>query len=73
MNEFLESEGFLRSSRRKSKKIKKIKDAKKTFHNKLLKIQNQQPKLLEALEKQFQAFQSEMLEKQLQNEAVEKQ
>ena len=73
MNESLESEGFLRSSTRKSKKIKKIKDAKKTFHNKLLKIQNQQPKLLEALEKQFQAFQSEMLEKQLQNEAVEKQ
>ena len=73
MNESLEIEAFLRSSRRKSKKVKKIKDAKKTFRNKLLKIQNQQPKLLEALEKQFQAFQSEMLEKQLQNEAVEKQ
>ena len=56
------------------KNIKRIKDAKKNiFHDELLEIQKQQLKLLEELEKRFQAFQSETLEKQPQSEAVEKQ
>ena len=56
----------------KSKKIKRKKDTKKTFHNELLEIQTQQLRLFEESEKRFQAFQFEMLEKQLQREAVEK-
>ena len=39
----------------------------------MLEIQKQQLKLLEESGKRFQAFQSEMLEKQLQRLAVEKQ
>ena len=56
----------------KSKKIKRKKDTKKTFHDELLEIQKQQLSLFEESEKRFQAFQFEMLEKQLQREAVEK-
>ena len=75
LNESLESEAFVDELEEavKSKKIKTKKDAKKTFHDELLEIQKQQLKLFEELEKRFQTFQSEMLEKQLQNEAVEKQ
>ena len=57
----------------KSKKVKRKKDTKKKFHDELLEIQKQQFRLFEESEKRFQAFQSEMLEKQLQSEAVEKQ
>ena len=56
----------------KSKKIKRKKDTKKTFHDELLEIQKQQLSLFEESEKRFQAFQFEMLEKQLQREAIEK-
>ena len=56
----------------KSKKIKRKKDTKKTFHDELLEIQKQQLRLFEESEKRFQAFQFEMLEKQLQREAIEK-
>ena len=75
LNESLESEAFVDELEEavKSKKIKTKKDAKKTFHDELLEIQKQQLKLFEELEKRFQTFQSEMLEKQLQSEAVEKQ
>ena len=75
LNESLESEAFVDELEEavKSKKIKRKKGAKKTFHDELLEIQKQQLKLLEESEKRFQAFQSEMLEKQLQREAVEKQ
>ena len=77
MNESLESEAFVEELKDavKSKKFKENKGRLKIyiFHNELLEIQKQQLKLLEELEKRFQAFQSEMLEKQLQGEAVEKQ
>ena len=53
--------------------MKRKKDAKKAFHDELLEIQKQQLKLFEESEKRFQAFQPEMLEKQLQSEPVEKQ
>ena len=69
MNESLESEAFVEELEEavKSKKIKRKKDAKKkTFHDELL-------KLFEKSKKQFQTFQSEMLGKKLQSEAVEKQ
>ena len=56
----------------KSKKIKRKKDTKKTFHDELLEILKQQLRLFEESEKRFQAFQFEMLEKQLQREAIEK-
>ena len=49
-----------------SKKINRKKDAKKVFHDELLETQKQQLKMNEESEKWFQAFQSEMLEKQLQ-------
>ena len=55
------------------KKNKGKEGCQETFHNELLEIQKQQLKLLEKSEKQCQAFQSKMLEKQLQSEAVEKQ
>ena len=55
-------------------KNKEKKGRQKTFHDELLEIQEQQLTLFEEPEKQFQAFfQSEMLEKKLQSEAVEKQ
>ena len=44
----------------------------KPFHDELFEMQKQQIKLLEETEKRFQTFQSEMLEKHLQSEAVEK-
>ena len=55
-------------------KNKEKKGRQKTFHDELLEIQEQQLTLFEEPEKQFQTFfQSEMLEKKLQSEAVEKQ
>ena len=77
LNESLESEVIVDELKEavKSKKIKRKKDVKKkkTFHDELLEIQKQQLKLFEESGKRFQAFQSEMMEKQLQSEAVEKQ
>ena len=53
LNESLESEVFVDELEEavKSKKIKRKKDAKKTFHDELLEIQKQQLKLLEESEK----------------------
>ena len=75
LNESLESEAFVDELKEavKSKKIKRKQGAKTTLHDELLEIQKQQLKLLEESEKRFQTFQSEMLEKQLQSEAAEKQ
>ena len=75
LNDSLESEAFIDVLEEavKSKKIKRKKDAKKTFYYELLEIQKQQLKLFEESEKPFQTFHSEMLENQLQSEAVEKQ
>ena len=75
MNESLESEAFVDELEEpvKSKTIKRKKGAKKTFYHELLEIQKQQLKLFEESEKRFQTFHSEMLENQLQSEAVEKQ
>ena len=74
LKESLKSEGFVGKLEEavKSKKWRK-KDAKDTFYDELLEVQQQQLKLLEDSEKQFQVFQSKMLEKELQVEAVEKQ
>ena len=74
LSESLESNVFVDELEEavKSKKNKEKKGRQKTFHNELLEIQKQQLKLFEELEKRFQAFQPEMLEKQLQSEAVEK-
>ena len=74
LNESLESEAFVDELKEavKSKKIKRKKDAKTTFHDELLGTQKQQLKFLDESEKRFQAFQSEMLEKHLQSEATEK-
>ena len=65
--ESLESEAFVDELEEavKYKKIKRKKDAKKTFHDELLEMQKQKHKVFEESEKRFQAFQFEMLEKQL--------
>ena len=58
LNESLESEAFIDVLEEavKSKKIKRKKDAKKTFYYELLEIQKQQLKLFEESEKRFQTF-----------------
>ena len=75
MNESLDSETFVDELRRLwNQKNEEKKRRQKTFHDELLEIQKQQQlKLFEESEKRFQAFQSEMLEKQFQSEPVEKQ
>ena len=58
---------------RKKRKKKERCPREHSRYDEMLEIQKQQLKLLEEWGKRFQAFQSEMLEKQLQREAVEKQ
>ena len=58
LNESLECEAFVEELEEdvKSKKVKRTKDAKKTFYNEPLELQRQPLKLLEESEKQFKHF-----------------
>ena len=58
LNESLECEAFVEELEEavKSKKIKRTKDAKKTFYDEPLELQKQPLKLLEESEKQFKHF-----------------
>ena len=75
LNKSLEIEAYVDNLEKavKSKNYKEEKWHQKTFPDDLLEIEKQQLKILEESDKRFQAFQNEMLEKQLQNEAIEKQ
>ena len=77
MSDFLEGDTYLTELREESKqhsyrKVKQASKKAKSFHEELLNLQRDQIKMLGMLEKKQTGFQREMLKKQLEAEAKEK-